>query len=528
MSSPELSPTDLYLSDELLTDEERRIRDVLHEFCAREVTPIINDYWERAEFPFELVPKIAGLGLAGGVITGYGCPGMTRDRGRPREHGVGARGRQHRDVLRRPLEPRDAVDRHARLRRAEGALARADGATSTRSARSASPSPSTARTPSRWRRRARRDGDDWVLDGRKRWIGNGSIADVVLIWARREDGHVGGFLVEKGTPGFDARVMTGKTALRAVWQADITLDGVRVPDANRLPGCERFARRRAGPDRHALHGRLARARRRARRLRARAGLRVGARAVRPARSSPTSSSRTSSAGWRPRSRPCSSSACASARSQEEGRLTSAMASLAKMNHAAKARQVVGRRPRHPRRERDPAREPRRAPPRRHGGGLHVRGDRLDPVADRRPGAHRGVGDRAPAGVLTGAISGLHGSVSRTSCLLRAGCVQPCMHAQVRPQDAVRPPVDRARAGRPVRRRGAAQRAGGLAGRPLAAPAPGCLARSALSPHRPRPAPRSSPPRAPDAGPVSCFRPAGDRAATVGGCGIGRAPRHLGR
>src|SRR5919206_1570699 len=71
------SPTDLYLSDELLTDEERSIRDRLHDFCAREVTPVINDYWERAEFPFELVPKIAELGLAGGTIRGYDCPGMT-------------------------------------------------------------------------------------------------------------------------------------------------------------------------------------------------------------------------------------------------------------------------------------------------------------------------------------------------------------------------------------------------------------------------------------------------------------------
>jgi glutaryl-CoA dehydrogenase len=88
---------------------------------------------------------------------------------------------------------------------------------------------------------ARRDGDDWILDGRKRWIGNGSIADVVLVWARREDGEVGGFVVEKGTPGYEATVMTGKTALRAVWQADIVLDRVRVPDGNRLPGCERFA-----------------------------------------------------------------------------------------------------------------------------------------------------------------------------------------------------------------------------------------------------------------------------------------------
>src|SRR4051812_25239766 len=71
------APTDLYLSDELLTDEERALRDRLRDFCAREVTPIINDYWERAEFPFELVPKIADLGLAGGVIQGHGCPGMS-------------------------------------------------------------------------------------------------------------------------------------------------------------------------------------------------------------------------------------------------------------------------------------------------------------------------------------------------------------------------------------------------------------------------------------------------------------------
>src|ERR1700755_3399103 len=71
------SPTDLYLADELLTDEERRVRDLLHDFCAREVTPVINDYWERAEFPLFLVPRIAELGLAGGVIEGYGCPGMS-------------------------------------------------------------------------------------------------------------------------------------------------------------------------------------------------------------------------------------------------------------------------------------------------------------------------------------------------------------------------------------------------------------------------------------------------------------------
>src|SRR3954453_9278709 len=72
-----MSATDLYLADELLTDSEREIRDRLRAFCAQEVTPVINGYWERAEFPFELVPKIAALQLAGGTIEGYGCPEMS-------------------------------------------------------------------------------------------------------------------------------------------------------------------------------------------------------------------------------------------------------------------------------------------------------------------------------------------------------------------------------------------------------------------------------------------------------------------
>jgi glutaryl-CoA dehydrogenase len=87
---------------------------------------------------------------------------------------------------------------------------------------------------------ARRDGDEWVLDGAKRWIGNGSLADVVVVWARNEEGKVNGFLVEKGTPGYDAEVIDGKGALRAIWQAQITLTDVRVPLDNRLPGAGGF------------------------------------------------------------------------------------------------------------------------------------------------------------------------------------------------------------------------------------------------------------------------------------------------
>ena len=88
---------------------------------------------------------------------------------------------------------------------------------------------------------ARRDGDSWILDGEKRWIGNGSIADVVVVWARdTSDGRVKGFLVEKGTPGFVGETITGKAAARAIWQAQISLRDVRVDEESRLPGAGSF------------------------------------------------------------------------------------------------------------------------------------------------------------------------------------------------------------------------------------------------------------------------------------------------
>src|SRR5258708_24412058 len=88
---------------------------------------------------------------------------------------------------------------------------------------------------------ARPDGDGWVLNGRKRWIGLGTVADLVVVWARNtDDGQVNAFVVEKGSPGYQAQVIEGKVSLRSVWQADITLDEVRVPAANRLPGPRSF------------------------------------------------------------------------------------------------------------------------------------------------------------------------------------------------------------------------------------------------------------------------------------------------
>src|SRR4051795_6376692 len=197
-------PTDLYLSDELLTDEERAIRDRLHDFCAREVTPVINDYWERAEFPFELVPKIAELGLAGGVIQGHGCPGMSATAAglvsMEWARADGSMGTFYGVHSNLAMQSIAMLGSEAQKERWLPAMADLDAIGAF-----ALTEPEHGSDAVRLESSARRDGDDWVLDGRKRWIGNASFADAVLMWARREDGEVGGIIVEKGSPGFDAR-----------------------------------------------------------------------------------------------------------------------------------------------------------------------------------------------------------------------------------------------------------------------------------------------------------------------------------
>ncbi len=232
-------PPDFYLVDELLSDEERGIRDRLRAFCEAEVLPVINDYWERAEFPLELVPKIAELKLAGGTIEGYGCPGMSAvaaglvsmewaraDGSLGTFYGV------HSNLAMQAIDMLGSDEQRARWLpgMAELELIGAFALTE----------PEHGSDAVMLETRARKHGDEYVLNGRKRWIGNGSFADLVLVWARGEDGNVGGYVVEKGTPGYHATVMEGKTSLRAVWQADIELLDVRVPEENRLERCDSF------------------------------------------------------------------------------------------------------------------------------------------------------------------------------------------------------------------------------------------------------------------------------------------------
>jgi glutaryl-CoA dehydrogenase len=231
--------TDYYLVDELLTRREREIRDRVREFADSAILPVINDYWERAEFPFELVPKLAELGIAGGTIKGYGCPGMSAVAvglvGMELARGDGSictffgvhSGLAMKSIamLGSPAQRQRWLPPMARLEKI-GAFALTE--------------PEHGSDALLLETAAKRDGDDYVLTGSKRWIGNGSFADVVVVWARDEKDGIGGFLVEKDAPGYEARVMTGKISKRAVWQAEITLGGVRVPAANRLARSKTF------------------------------------------------------------------------------------------------------------------------------------------------------------------------------------------------------------------------------------------------------------------------------------------------
>ncbi|MDQ3761701.1 MAG: acyl-CoA dehydrogenase family protein [Actinomycetota bacterium] len=233
MAADEHAPqTDLFLLDELLSAEERQVRGRVRDFCDTEVLPIINYYWERAEFPFALVPKLAELRVAGGALQGDGCPGMSpvaeglvatelaRADGGLRAFCIGHNMAMLSIGLMGSVEQRRRWLPKLAAMDALGAFAMTE--------------PDHGSDVSSLGARARRDGDGYVLDGAKRWIGNGTFADVIVVWARDDDGEIGGFVVETPADGLAAVPLRGKTACRVAVHAEITLIGVRIPSGNRL------------------------------------------------------------------------------------------------------------------------------------------------------------------------------------------------------------------------------------------------------------------------------------------------------
>jgi glutaryl-CoA dehydrogenase len=232
--------TDYFRIADQLTPEELEYLRRTRAFVDDEVLPVINDYWERAEFPRPLVEKMAGLGIVGDGISGYGCPSMSPIASglihMELNRGDGSLGTFVGVQAGLAMQSVAMLGSEEQKQRWLPAMAKLELIGAFALTEPTHGSDSVALETS-----ARRDGDVWVLNGVKKWIGNGSIADVVVVWARDEaDRRVKGFLVEKGTPGFDARKMEGKGSLRAVWQAEIALSDLRVAEANRLPGAHSF------------------------------------------------------------------------------------------------------------------------------------------------------------------------------------------------------------------------------------------------------------------------------------------------
>jgi glutaryl-CoA dehydrogenase len=240
-TDPLVTDADFYLLEQQLEPEGRQLLRRVREFMEKSVQPVINQYWTREEFPHDLVAGMRDLGIAGLGYSGYGCPGgssllngmvaMELARVDPSigtyfgVHGGLAMGSIYlcgsEEQKQRWLPEMARMEKIGAFGLTEPDIGSgvAGGLTTT----------------------ARRDGTEWVLDGQKKWIGNATFADYVIIWARStEDDQVKGFVVEKGTPGFETSKMQDKIALRVVQNAHITMDGVRVPEENRLQRANSF------------------------------------------------------------------------------------------------------------------------------------------------------------------------------------------------------------------------------------------------------------------------------------------------
>ena len=238
---PKIVTSDFYDLEALLDEDDRALLYRVRTFMDEQVEPVINEWWTRGKFPQELIPGLAELGIAGTQYSGYGCPGrspltdgmiaMELSRGDPSMatfmgvHGGLAMGTVYlcgsEEQKERWLPPMARME----LIGAFGLTEPDHGSDIARGVRTT----------------ARREGDDWVLNGQKKWIGNASFADLVIIWAKDvETDRVLGFVVEKDTPGFTTVDLEDKIALRAVQNALITLEDVRVPEENRLQEAHSF------------------------------------------------------------------------------------------------------------------------------------------------------------------------------------------------------------------------------------------------------------------------------------------------
>ncbi|MDX3107764.1 acyl-CoA dehydrogenase family protein [Nonomuraea angiospora] len=236
------TPTALFAFDTLLTEEEREIRTTVRRVCDREIRPHVAEWFETGELPArELARTLGSLGVLGMHLDGYGCAGMGAV-----SYGLACLELEAADSgLRSLVSVQGSLAMYAiwkygsEEQKQEWLPAMAAGE---RIGCFGLTEPDFGSDPAGMRTTAKREGGDWVLNGTKMWITNGSVSDVAVVWARTDEG-VRGFLVPAGTPGFTVNDVKHKISLRASVTSELVLDGVRLPDAALLPG----ARGLSGP-----------------------------------------------------------------------------------------------------------------------------------------------------------------------------------------------------------------------------------------------------------------------------------------
>jgi len=224
---------DLYNVSSLLSEEELMIKDSVARFVDERAMPIIARHFDDATFPFDLVPEIAEMGLLGSSIDGYGCAGLNAvsyglicQELERCDSGLRSFVSVQSSLCMYPIYTYGSEEQKQRWLpdMAAGKVIGCFGLTESHG----------GSDPAAMKTHARRDGDDWVINGSKMWITNGSIADIAIVWARTEEGIMG-FVLEKDMPGFEARTIHHKMSLRASVTSELYFDNVRVPEANRLP-----------------------------------------------------------------------------------------------------------------------------------------------------------------------------------------------------------------------------------------------------------------------------------------------------
>ena len=232
--SPE--PRDFMNLDVLLSDEERATREEIRSFVGERIKPNVAQWWEEAVFPREIVPEMGEKGLLGMHLSGYGCAGKSAV-----EYGLACMELEAGDSgLRTFVSVQGSLAMSAihkfgseeqknewLPRMAKGEAIGCFGLTE----------PEAGSDPASMKTFARKEGSEWVLNGRKRWIGMGTIADVAVVWAQTDDG-IRGFLVPTATQGFSARDITGKLSMRASIQCELFLEEGRLPEGAMLPEAE--------------------------------------------------------------------------------------------------------------------------------------------------------------------------------------------------------------------------------------------------------------------------------------------------